>query len=1016
MESDIVSGQQSAWVLLKKLGEGDAGEVYLVESLLEKELAIMKRPGKSAFASDVIRQTSQITNEAKILKALSLYLDSEPGLGVRVPRLIDQSRPGTSFNERLFIIIEKADGFDLNFLARAGQMGALSGVEMTTSMQNEQRFLNILAARNRPGSFCPRIILNIIHNLLEMFDRIHRQPFDIDGYTAAGILWNDLKPDHLYWDPLRAKLTIIDWGNGQFLERDGATRDRRYTFIDDYRQLFEGFGSFMQDLAPALIPYLHWPERILPYEITPEFIQDLRERVWKALQKELDDLHEIRRRELDLLRSTSQSSAISKNPLQELDALHQQIVSYGELPDFAGGHFFALEHAARFARQDLMEEVQEICEWLLDLPGSDAESLRLSAALARMASHSPDETQHNALKQAVQAALNQDYAGVLWDLVTALRGGPEPDWWHELVNRVRQRALGKQAGEVQPLLVLRRTLLTLIAMFEKMQDREAADTDPAVSRLKALIKHLREEIIPAWIHIDPSPPYSNLAYSDIDEIIDDIGAFIPDARVNLDQALEFPRRQVNQVIQEWEQGLFDHASASLRQVLLWDPDRIRVLRAEQSLKRTPAWLKKVHAGPQNGEHYRHFVTDIEYEGRELRNHIGPATWLDLILDGCRQLRRGVWPPDLILRMPLLVSEMPWLARFERYEKLPAQTLPPSAPPNGKPTPLLPDQPVLPPLPIGVLKGKYGLDQDLHLAAPLDTWIAEARGSSARVFAGTLRSSNGHPVPAAVKLMRMDKIEYALPLFREEVIILNAMSDVPGVTPLLECGFLQMEDPSALTAERAESLDSLLEGNIIRISPKSAQEFIYQVENRIAEDWIPYLAIQVRDPNTNLLALCDSGINRGQFIPVSDLLQISIQICDILSEAHRRNIVYRDHKILHYYWLESARGVYIIDWNVARFHPDGLSDYEKQMDLVQFGARALHHILTGRTAPGALPLGPTLPEEIEQAAKSYQAQWTYDDQRLPVELRDIIEKTLAGQYTDASLLGEDLKQCFVQLQE
>jgi hypothetical protein len=108
------------------------------------------------------------------------------------------------------------------------------------------------------------------------------------------------------------------------------------------------------------------------------------------------------------------------------------------------------------------------------------------------------------------------------------------------------------------------------------------------------------------------------------------------------------------------------------------------------------------------------------------------------------------------------------------------------------------------------------------------------------------------------------------------------------------------------------------------------------------------------------------------------------------------------------------GIYMIDWNVARLHPDGLSDYEKQMDLVQFGARALHHILTGRTAPGALPLGPTRPEEIEQAAKTYQTQWTYDDQRLTEDLRSILERVLAGEYNNAIMLRDDLKKAFLSL--
>jgi hypothetical protein len=80
----------------------------------------------------------------------------------------------------------------------------------------------------------------------------------------------------------------------------------------------------------------------------------------------------------------------------------------------------------------------------------------------------------------------------------------------------------------------------------------------------------------------------------------------------------------------------------------------------------------------------------------------------------------------------------------------------------------------------------------------------------------------------------------------------------------------------------------------------------------------------------------------------------------------------------------------------------------QLDLVQFGARALHHLFTGRPAPGALPVGPNQPQEIEAAPHSYSTSWTYDDQqRLPIELRQIITAVLEGVYESAERLREDL---------
>jgi serine/threonine protein kinase len=163
-----------------------------------------------------------------------------------------------------------------------------------------------------------------------------------------------------------------------------------------------------------------------------------------------------------------------------------------------------------------------------------------------------------------------------------------------------------------------------------------------------------------------------------------------------------------------------------------------------------------------------------------------------------------------------------------------------------------------------------------------------------------------------------------------------------------------------------------------------------------------------------MTLCDAGYTHGRFLPVDESLRLAIQICDILHAAHTRNIVYRDHKILHYYWLEIYNGVSVIDWNVAKRYPQGLSNAEIQFDLVQFGARALHHIMTGRPAPGALPLGPTRPDEIEHAARTYSVRWNYHDKRLPAQVKDILEGVLAGEYTSVKALRDDLHGCFMKV--
>jgi len=105
---------------------------------------------------------------------------------------------------------------------------------------------------------------------------------------------------------------------------------------------------------------------------------------------------------------------------------------------------------------------------------------------------------------------------------------------------------------------------------------------------------------------------------------------------------------------------------------------------------------------------------------------------------------------------------------------------------------------------------------------------------------------------------------------------------------------------------------------------------------------------------------------------------------------------------------------MIDWNIAKRQPQGLTDAERQFDLAQFGARALHHILTGRPAAGALPMGPNRPEEIEQSALRYPVNWTFDDERLPNRVKEIIAQVLNQGYTNLRELRGELAEVYTQI--
>jgi serine/threonine protein kinase len=519
---------------------------------------------------------------------------------------------------------------------------------------------------------------------------------------------------------------------------------------------------------------------------------------------------------------------------------------------------------------------------------------------------------------------------------------------------------------------------------------------------------LDEEVVKKWRGIDPAPPHSGIGYSELDGYIQDIESICPGTQAKLEKVLTQPKAQAEIALSAWERKDFEQARRALHMLLIWDPDRRRLIRADRAIAAASNWLAQVNQGAGAAEPFYEYVTRVELAGWGLRNHVGPAAWLDMTLDALKRLRKGTRQADLIMDHPHILNEIPWLNEYRSREAL---SLPRSRP-------LRLEREVVNTgvsgLISGMVEGKLGKDKDLHLIESLDTWAPEARGSSARVFAGHLRSQAGQPVTAAIKIIRPDAMEYALPLFREEAGILTRLRDVPGVTPLLECGYVRLRSGMAFPGEEDHAAAGHLRGEIIRFGVEETQNYLASMERYLVQSWLPYLAIVQRDQEHNLIKYCDAGYTHGWFLPLRESLLLAIQICDILQNAHDRNIMYRDHKILHYYWDLQSNGVVMIDWNIAKRQPQGLSDAEAQFDVVQFGARALHHILTGRPASGSLPLGPNRPEEIESSAMSYPVNWTFDDERLPNQVKEIVEQVLNQGYTHFKDLRNDLASVYQQI--
>lgn len=994
INNESITGRNYTWYIIKKMAEGDAGEIFLVESSHDQQQAVLKRPQKSVFTGEVRRQAEQIRTEGKIIKGLEELFRNNGVEDYKVPRLLDQSLQGTEYSDRFFIVIEKAAGFDLNRLMKVATVGVRSE-ELELSHPIEERFLNEVS---KTGKIPDRIILDAIYTLFSLFDCIHDITYKSETFNAVRILWNDVKPDHLFWNPQEAKFTIIDWGNGQINEEGELERKLKHTPYEDRRQFIEEIKRFLNQASPELMNQLKWPDKVPGLNNFEKSYEILRRKTKSLRNNEIKKIKTLRKRELELIKHHPQVD----ESLSEIDEIYRQIYVLGEIPNYPKALKMVGEMINTLSEYEEFERVKNLCVWAAYLPGAPNQIWLLLAELCGSSLSLPEKSQKK-MFEALKAASANKWEDVLWLMVTSLGSEQEPDWWYELTRQVRLMAANQTANRITPLLFVKRLNLTLqsnyLELEEIMAKTPSEDGEKRLKNIQKLLDRIKNTI-QNWVQLEPAPPYSGISYEEIESLLSEIEKIIPGAGVQMQQVLELPGEQVAHILDEWNKKEFDNAEIRLRRLLILDPDRRRLVKTERALKTAPNWIKRVQAGPLDEEHLTDFATNLEYEGRELKNEIGSAEWLDKILDGLKSIRQGTWPGDLVLDNEALIDEIPWIKKYVRQEVLfkiknPNQIFQPlySIP--------------------GVKETHYGPDNEITFVEPLDAWIPEARGSSARVYSATYRANDGELREGALKIMRLDKLDYAMPLFIEETRVFNVINDIPGVNRLIECGFLWMGGKDAkLPGDYDRNSIKSLHGDIQRIGPDSLDRFWDQMDQQVNIGWTPYILLEKRKKEECLINLCDASVNHGHFMKTPELLFMSIQICEVLDAVHRRNVIYRDHKILHYYWHTENNGISVIDWNVAKYLPDGLTDYDVQMDLVQFGARGLHHILTGRTAPGALPLGPTRPEEIEQSARSYSTAWTYDDMRLNDDVKNIIENVLSGKYKNAFELKDILKKAYM----
>jgi len=605
--NNVFAGQKHRWIITEKpLGSGDAGIVYLAHSDPGNLTGIIKKPSSDTFG-DIARQSTQIDTEGKILHSLMGLNQRHMDFTVCTPRLLDRSMPGTEGTNQYFIVTEMAAGKDLR------------------SRHAVYHKLNM--------DFPELDLLRALSGLFRLLDEVHRRH----------VLWNDVKPEHIFWDEKSKKLTFIDWGNSQFLNENGETEDKRKSTIHDYIQLVPEMGTFLAAVSPDLKMNLLWPESAERSEAERK-LSDISQRVDLRLEKKLDYLAGLKSEESQLLR------APSEDRVEHLREVQTELARNGVEADRQGSNKFYASLILPFIRNDRLDKLRLMCEELAkSLPPEEG----ITYAIIMQLTGLRDFKSWDDRKTILEMTLNKQWAEAHWLLGEKNRKQPQP-WWPAISAAYRQAAFNMDKDH--PTLFVQANML-----LQKLRG------NPMLNRIAANL----ESIVETWrSEVTGTPAIDTLLRYEIQGFPASVRALDLDIQP-LEHAYSFVEPYVRSASAHWSEGNLPAFLFALHEIFLRDPARYRLFTAEKLCHRAEAWLAAVKAGPDrpsNEAERKSFAGRQLANGQEFAGGNTPQGWLADILSALKQVETGASLRDIARSNSAVLRYMPWISQQAEREK------------------------------------------------------------------------------------------------------------------------------------------------------------------------------------------------------------------------------------------------------------------------------------------------------------------------------------------------------------
>lgn len=610
----IVFGINYHWLIQDVLGRGDAGEVLSVLSEDKSITAVMKRPVQNGTGGSIMRQASQIENESRILARLEGIRIKQDEITVVAPRLLDTSSTASSQTVAYFMVSQQVCGKALS---------------------------DIIKETHRDGSFLPHLwVLTIISALFTLLNEAHRK----------GILWNDVKADHIFWDAASKTLSCIDWGNGLLLDQTSEIGGLRPSPLTDYHQLIAEMTPVITIEASDLLWDLNWPlERV--NELDEDQIRLLEKRVQYTRGYLVARIIEKRGLIGKLLTCLPDMES-----LQKLLSLADSLKKAGEKIDLEAINKSVSKLFMTYIHSG---DIENCLQLVTNITEFHRPQIKLEwALLHELLIISKD--QDFSLEQITRSIIDQDWSNALWELHRNAGRNPNNGKLERIIALIRQQAIPSEIGNELPSHLLME--LSDELHMRLIQLRMSRNSSSTLEYLSQTSKKL-DALLSNWQVPNEGSRFGQelLVLRGVLQSLKPLGIQV---KPQLNQMVPAMLSLIRSIYQSWQAGEIAASRQLLRTLHVWDPHYDDLFGLDHNLQQMQDWLDLFMQGPNPSQTVPVFLQELLRDLPNVSIALGSTNWLDELIKG---LHTAVDMRDLSVLFDISHGQglpMQWLSDLE----------------------------------------------------------------------------------------------------------------------------------------------------------------------------------------------------------------------------------------------------------------------------------------------------------------------------------------------------------------